>query len=321
MSFDLDQPLKGAPVAVFDLETTGSARSDRICEVGVAVFERFFEAPPELAYCTLVDPEIEDPWQGTIAHKLRAHHVRGAPLWISVWPVLQGILSRCLVVAYNASFDLRFLRQEAEDTCSLLPVPPEEQVLDPLAIVRRLDVAPKGRSKGYHTLSAACERRQLPVGGHRAGPDAMATSRLLHRLIIDLYRGEGRRLCPPPQPTVRQFLQWVKGPAKGESAPLLSPVAQPLLEAAVPPAAREGARLSWAVVRQKEGGQMYLADGRGTDGSYRFTIHVKNARRFATESEAAETARSVLAHEPPPKIDRGPVEVVAVRLEHLVGAS
>lgn len=323
MAFDMDTPMRGCPVAVFDLETTGSKPGDRICEVGVVIIDRFLETEPRLELCTLVDPDLPDPWQATFVHRITARHVREAPAWDAVWPDVAALFDGRLVVAYNAPFDLGFLTKEAGNICSTLPVPDKELAFDPLRLVKRLDPAPKGKSKGYHSLSAACERRAIRKGEHRAGGDALATAILLGRLVHELYRGKGKALSPPPSPTVAQLLAWSKGEAAGEAPTLLAPLTTAPLEQAPVKAPSEGhARLTWAVVRRKEGGTMYLTDGRGTDGSYRWALWPKNARRFATQQEAAEVASRALLLERQPSHKDAPRTVIeALRLEHLVGAA
>lgn len=309
--------MRGCPVVVFDLETTGSKDDDRICELGVVLIERLYETAPVRVprLCTLVNPEKPGPWQGTFVHGIRDFHVGRAPGWEILWPQLHELLQSHLVVAYNASFDLRFLRLEQDNVCSPLPVPIVEQVLDLLPLVKRIDAAPEGSKKapkGYHTLTQACERRRIPKGNHRAPADAEATAKLLPRLIDELYRkpkpGEAEphtlaeRLGAPLRPTVGQFLAWHRTPIRAlgavgqvEALPLaVAEKAVPVPEAAPAEGRSRGARLCWAIrgaprdPKKSHLARMWLAPGRGIDGSWHWTgwpVGGK-AQFFETEEEA-----------------------------------
>lgn len=306
--------MRGCPVVVFDLETTGSKDDDRICELGVVLIERLYETAPVRVprLCTLVNPEKPGPWQGTFVHGIRDWHVGRAPTWDVVWPRLAELLSTHLVVAYNASFDLRYLRIEADNVCSSLAIPTVEQTLDLLPLVKRID-APKadprtgkaGKSpKGHNTLSSACDRRRIPKGDHRAPGDAEATARLLPKLIAELYRRP--ELGPPPKPSIRQFLAYHRTPVRAagaveqvEALPLaVAEKAAPVPEAVAKESSARGARLCWAVRGAPRDPQkshlrnMWLAKGRGIDGSWHWTgwaVEPK-AQFFATQEEAAYLA-------------------------------
>jgi DNA polymerase III epsilon subunit-like protein len=304
----LDRPMRGCPVVVFDLETTGSKNDDRICELGVVVIERLYETAPVRVphLCTLINPEKPGPWQGSFVHGIREWHVERAPTWDLVWPRLAELFSTHLPCAYNASFDLRFLRIEQDNVCSPLPVPDVAQVLDLLPLVRRIDAPEPGKKapKGYHSLTAACERRRIAKGNHRAPGDAEATAKLLPRLIEELYKRPD--LGAPPRPTVAQFLAYHRTPVRAagaveqvEALPLaVAEKAVPVPEAAPKESSSKGARLCWAVrgaprdPKRSHLASMWLAKGRGSFGEWHWTgwpIEGK-AQFFETEEEAAYIA-------------------------------
>jgi DNA polymerase III epsilon subunit-like protein len=301
---DPNRPMRGCPVLVLDTETTGSKASDRICEIGVYRIDRLYESAPERVaeLCTLVNPELPGPWQGTFVHGIRDFHVQRAPTWERLWPRLAELLQTHLMCAYNASFDLRFLRMEADNLCSALPVPDAAQVLDLLPLVKRVDVAPEGAKKapkGWHTLTAACGRRAIAKGNHRAPGDAEATAKLLPRVIEELYKRP--ELGAPARPTVGAFLAWHRTPVKAagqvgqvEALPLaVAEPAAPLLEAPPKESRSQGARLCWAIRGAPRDPKlshlrgMWLAKGRGVGGEWRWTCWpVEGKAQFFDEEEA-----------------------------------
>jgi len=172
------EPARSAQVStrqgyvVVDVETTGfsPARGDRICEIALISMNARGETVDE--WHSLVNPR-----RGTGAvhiHGITGAMVAGAPvieeLLDEVW---QRIAGRVLV-AHNASFDLRFLR----------PLPGSEWVTETLCTQR---LAPGFIPDGRWTLAACCERAGIPLlDAHAALADARATAELLR-----FYLGTG----------------------------------------------------------------------------------------------------------------------------------
>lgn len=198
-----EQRLRGARVAVVDTETTGTGRDARIVEVGVVLIDRLFESEPLIVVSELVDPEVPIPWHASKVHGIRDRHVRGRPRWRSVWPKVREALEGAVLCAFNAGFDHRLLEQEHTRCGILYPLPGLQDWLDPYPVVRRMD--PK-----RWTLQAACDRRGIPRGGHRAASDALATAHLLHRQIREVYT-ERPELGAPKHPSVMEWLAWQRG--------------------------------------------------------------------------------------------------------------
>lgn len=229
---DLDLPMRGATIAVIDTETTGFESTARIVEVAVVRIERFGlpDARGELVYEQLVNPEQEIPWGAVQVHGIRDSMVRGKPTWDRVWPVVLEHLQEALPAAHNHTFDLRLLTAEALNLG--LPAPPEKgSWLDSLTLMRRLDEKPA-------TIEAACARRQIPPGKHRAGSDALATARLLWPLVRDCYQKP--QLGAPLQPTVGQFLWWLHASKKERERAAPAPKEQGALLAEPKSGARTG---------------------------------------------------------------------------------
>lgn len=204
MSPDETQRLRGARVAVIDIETSGGSDA-RIIEIGVSLIERFFEAPPVVVVDTLVGPPHEiDPWAQRV-HGIQAHELQDQPCWPEVWAEVRRATEGAIWCAYNASFEHRMISAELVRCGLSEPLPPVPRWLDPLRLVRHLDPAPEG-AKGHHRLEAACQRRAIPHGRHRAAGDATCTAHLLRRLVLEAYQRDD--VHPPPYATVAGWLAW-----------------------------------------------------------------------------------------------------------------
>ena len=89
---DLGRPLRGCPVAVIDVETTGiDPREARIVEIAVVTVDALGESEPVVAYHQRVRPDIPIPPDATKVHGISDADVAGClpwPLiWIGLWAV------------------------------------------------------------------------------------------------------------------------------------------------------------------------------------------------------------------------------------------
>ena len=225
--------LRGARVAVIDVETTGSTKADRVIEVAVVLFDAFYETEPRVALSSFVDPCGQPVhWKAFETHGIRTSQLRGAPRWEQLWPRVLAALEGAASCGYGLYADLRYLRQEAE-ICGLQagPIPHYDDTIDPLRVVRRIDVKP-------WTLFGATDRRGIEPGEHRAESDALATARLLYTLIGEVYRRP--KLGAPKHPTVAQWISWErrgKPPHKCRPPPSAMPDGLPLPTPSTPPPA------------------------------------------------------------------------------------
>ena len=128
------RPLDEVPFVVLDFETTGldPDSGDRVCEVGAVKLrggvkgERFW---------TLVDPGRPVSQGAFSVHHITQEMLRGAPRMEEVLPELLEFLGEDVLAAYNASFEMKFLRSEM--MYAGLP-PPSNPVVDVLSLARRL---------------------------------------------------------------------------------------------------------------------------------------------------------------------------------------
>ena len=103
------RPIADVPVAVLDFETTGMwPGADRVVEVSVVRVEPGRE--PELVLDTLVNPSRRVGC--TYVHGITDRDVSDAPRFEQVAGQVLRAVSGCVVAAYNASFDVRFLEWE-----------------------------------------------------------------------------------------------------------------------------------------------------------------------------------------------------------------
>lgn len=98
--------------SVVDVETTGFSpqRGDRIVEIGVTRLNSQFQI--EGTFETLINPKRDvGP---TSIHGITAEMVCQAPVFSEVVPALLEFVDGSIIVAHNASFDIRFLNKEIE---------------------------------------------------------------------------------------------------------------------------------------------------------------------------------------------------------------
>lgn len=283
---NLDRRLRGAPIRVVDTETTGLSGRDQLVEIAIVQIDALFEpGEPRLLFHSLIDPLPEGPWQGTYAHGLEPRDVVGAPIWADLRERVHALLAEPTVTlcAHHATFDRRFLHSEASQ------LPASEMWIDTLKIAQRIDATP-GRAK----LENACRDRGIPLDGHRASNDAIATARLLPVLIREAYALSPAER-PPERPTIGQWLEWQRRRAAGTQATdpsqtgLFGPQADPATARAR--ARRSSAPEAW-VVRGGVGGLMYCASAMGLH-PFRWVHRPGEARRWTDESIALDVAVKV----------------------------
>ncbi|OBJ70736.1 hypothetical protein A5643_10205 [Mycobacterium sp. 1274756.6] len=157
---------------MIDFETTGFVpeRSDRVVEVGIVLTDG--NGCIEDEWTTLVNPD-RDVSAGHI-HGITAGDLLDAPYFADIsGHVLERLTGR-VVVAHNATFDMRFLHYEL--------------LRSDYAISDRPDAVCSmkwaGRMIGTAKLQHCCEALGIPLdGAHAAISDARATAQLLAHLL------------------------------------------------------------------------------------------------------------------------------------------
>ena len=173
----LDQPAAAAEYLAVDTETNGRGGDDcELTEVGTALVGA---------------GEVHDTWESLVRVErplsrgierftgITQGMVDGAPAPADVLPELGRLMRGRILVAHNASFDRRVLRQ-AFERCDLeWPDPP---VICTVALARRC--APLVRRRGLASLADALGI-EVEVA-HRALPDALTCARVLCALFPKL---------------------------------------------------------------------------------------------------------------------------------------
>lgn len=167
--------LDGCRFAVVDVETTGSSPrfGHRVTEVAVAVLGA---AGAEIAFHTLLDPEMPIPPFIMGLTGISDSMVRGAPRFAQVAGTLAGVLTGAVFVAHNARFDWAFLN--AEFARAGLPGPTAPRLCT-MRLARRL--LPELPRRNLDAVTA--HLGVAVVDRHRAAGDALATAVVLTRLL------------------------------------------------------------------------------------------------------------------------------------------
>ena len=151
-----------------DTETTGTGPHDQVVEIAIV------QSDGDVVVNTLVRPDRPIPKTATQIHGIHQKTVEDAPTWPEVWPRLRGHLLGSTMLAWNAAFDVRLMRQ----SCARHRLPFR------LAGFLCLREAFRWRFPvGRATLPAAC----LALGiesrpAHRALPDAEVAREIALRL-------------------------------------------------------------------------------------------------------------------------------------------
>jgi len=166
--------------AVVDVETTGgvAGRGGRIIEfASVRVEHRQIVE----AFTSLVDPGADvSPWITRLTG-IRNAMVRGAPSFSDIAGEVLRHLEGCVFVAHNVGYDWGFVREEMRRVGAC---PPEGPRLCTLQLTRRL--LPGLDRRGLDAVASyyGIEIRER----HRARGDAIATARILLRMLADAER-------------------------------------------------------------------------------------------------------------------------------------
>ena len=159
----LDSRLVDVPIAIVDVETTGVCPSDRVVEL--AIMRQDPGDPPRMVIDTMIDPLRRVT--ATHIHGITSADVKGAPKFRQIAPDVQNALAGCMLVAYNAYFDVRFLRQEFAAVGKHFEPP----------YMCLMNLSAHLRLTAHCSLSRACALHQIVCrNAHAASADAEATA-------------------------------------------------------------------------------------------------------------------------------------------------
>jgi DNA polymerase III epsilon subunit-like protein len=179
-----EMPLKGAPVAVVDVESTGlDYTTARIVSIAVIAIDRLGETEPRVAFEALLNPGMPIPAEATKVNKITDEMVADAPDFADLSEeIARHTASPYLLAAFNAPYDFRVLRAEFE-RAGLGPEAPRWPWLDPMVWAFVTDKYKSGKS-----LAAVASRRGILLDAHGAVGDALVTAHLIPQLLRQLGR-------------------------------------------------------------------------------------------------------------------------------------
>ena len=173
-------PLSSLPYAVVDVETTGGpySRGHRMSEV--AIYEVRDGAIAD-EYHTLLNPGRRIPPRIQVLTGITDEMVAGAPAFEDVAEEVASRIEGRVFVAHNVRFDWGFLSRQLVDA---LGEAPQVERLCTVRLARRL--LPRIR---HRNLDALASHFDIPIRPrHRAHGDALATARILLRLLDEAGR-------------------------------------------------------------------------------------------------------------------------------------
>jgi DNA polymerase-3 subunit alpha (Gram-positive type) len=174
-TISLPKCLNKGRVVVVDVETTGFKPEDRVIEVGVLWIE---DCEVVMDFSKFCNPGVRLPDEITKLTGITQEQVDHAEPFSVIADMLIDVMGHpSTVVAYNSSFDFRFLRKEVEWCGKELKI--SSNSIDPLPWVRNEDRGKKC------SLTEVAKRRGVDImGAHRALDDCYTTVGVLSTIRI-----------------------------------------------------------------------------------------------------------------------------------------
>ena len=160
---------------VFDTETTGFRKCDRIVEI--AALELIDNIPTGKYFHTYINPQRSVPADATRIHGLTRKFLNDKPVFVDILSNLLTFFADSPLIAHNASFDFKFLNKELE----LIGGTPldSSRMVDSLAMAR-------ARFPGMkNNLDALCKRFNINLS-ERSKHGALIDCKLLARVYLEL---------------------------------------------------------------------------------------------------------------------------------------
>lgn len=161
--------------AVVDIEATGGNHiKGKIIEIAIYIFDGE-DIVDE--YATLVNPGVKVDWYVTKLTGITNSMVKEAPSFKEVAETIAGYLKGKIFVAHDVDFDYKFLRTELKRVGI--------ELNEPKVCTIKLSEKYLPNANSY-SLGNLCEELDIPIpeaDRHRAGGDALATTKLLKILL------------------------------------------------------------------------------------------------------------------------------------------
>ena len=150
----------------FDTETTGGGRDDQIIEIA------FCDSDRNVIIDTLIYTDRPCHPEAFKVHGIQPHELVGKPTFVDIQPAIVQLLKARTLYAYNASFDIRMMRQSGHQL--------RLQQVDVKCLCKQFadfigQYSPYFKSNRYFSLSKACLYFGVEhTNAHRAAADAIA---------------------------------------------------------------------------------------------------------------------------------------------------
>ena len=161
---------------VFDVETP-NRRNERMSAIGISVIEDGIVTED---YYSLVDPEQEFEDFNIQLTGITPESVAGKPTFADLWPDIEKLFSRGVVVAHGAGFDMSVVSKCLR--AYGIEGPECYGYIDTLTLSRNfLPELPN------HRLNTICDHLDICLDHHNAGSDCHATAEMLAYFIHKGY--------------------------------------------------------------------------------------------------------------------------------------
>lgn len=161
---------------ILDTETTGLDESDEIVQAAVV------DAAGQVLLDSLVKPTQPIPYGATCIHGITDEMVAGAPSFAAVYPELVQLITGRFVVAFNAEFDARMVKQ----SCALYNLAePEADWRCAMRMYAQYETnwSDYWEDFKFISLADACYGNDIPLGTtHQAAADARLTWQLIQKI-------------------------------------------------------------------------------------------------------------------------------------------
>lgn len=177
---DADACWTEQPLCVLDFETTSP--DPLTCGVVSVAVARFENRQCVGHFYSLINPRMDIPAEATAIHGVSEGDVKDAPALTDVAADIYALAKDAMPCGYNGqTFDRVILQRHIRGTdCAMFDN--GWHWADPLVVVRDCDRWERGA--GRHKLENVCKRHGVELdGAHNALADAIATGKLLYRLL------------------------------------------------------------------------------------------------------------------------------------------
>lgn len=179
------KPIEQARFVVFDTETTGlEPKKDKIISIGAIALEQLtIEVADSME--VLVEQNTSGSKESIPIHQILPSELQGANLEVDAIRAFLDFARADVLVAHFAHFDVDMVSRMMRPHFGLGLLNPS---IDTIKLARRLEHGPnptESAKSGDYTLDKLCDRYNVDMTDrHNAAGDALATAKLLQKLLV-----------------------------------------------------------------------------------------------------------------------------------------